>query len=451
MMDRIKQYFSCMPQVIALSIPIAVQNIFVTAVSSADTIMVGQLNQNALSAVSLANQLTFVYNLILLGVTLGTGLMAAQYHGSRDSETVRRILGYALRTAFLISVIFCVLSCGFAPQIMRVFTDDSALYPYGVSYLRIVGISYIFLGFSQIYESVMKATKDVRRSTLLNTCALLLNLFFNMIFIFGFLRMPAMGTSGAALGTVLARAIEMCGCIWLAASGRSLQIGRFYIFRHTKEFVRRFWKYTLPITLNGLSWGSAFAFYSVIFGHLGTEIVAANSIVTVARNFAMVGASGLASGAGIYLGNLLGQNQMEQVDRDAGPILWMSAVLGAVGGFAVLLCSPLFLSVAALDTTAQGYLYQMLWINAFYIIVKALNVMLNNGIFCCGGDTRFGLICDTIDMWCFSIPLGCICAFVLHLPPILVYIAISFDELAKLPFMLRHYRKKRWMTNITTH
>lgn len=410
--------------------------------------MVGQISQDALSATSLAGQIQFVLNLIFLGLTLGTGLMTAQYWGKKDLRTVENILGFALKIAMLISMIFAVGACFFAPQLMRLFTKDSILISYGSDYLQIVGISYLFMGISQIYQAVIKGIGDVKKSTLISSTSLLLNILFNALLIFGWFGLPKLGVVGAALGTLFSRGIECIWCLLDSFFGK-IRIRWSSIRTKNKILIHDFWQYTLPITLNGLSWGSAFATYSIILGHLGSDMVAANSIATVARNFAMVGCNGLASGAGIYLGALLGKNELEKAGKDGKCIMKLTVVLGLLGGFLIVLTSPILLHLVELTTIAKSYLRTMLFINAAYVLTKALNTMLNNGIFCAGGDTRFGLICDTIDMWCFSVPLGFICAFLLKLPPMTVYFILCLDELAKLPFAYHHFKTNKWVKNIT--
>lgn len=435
--------------ILTLSLPIALQNIFSTAVSSADVIMIGYISQDALSAISLASQVQFVLSLIFLGLTLGTSLMCAQYWGKRDMITIEKILGFVLKISLLISGFFSITVCFFPKLIMQLFTDNTVLIRYGATYLRIVGISYLFMGISQIYLAVMKAVLQVKRSTLIGSTALILNILFNALFIFGWFGLPKLGVTGIALGTLLARLIECIWCLSESRSGRHVSIRLSCIRAKNRALAHDFWKYALPITLNGLSWGSAFATYSVIMGHLGSDVVAANSMATVARNFAMVGCNGLAGGAGIYLGTLLGDGKLQQAKEDSFRIIKMTLLLGIAGGILILGTRPLLLNAVDLSAQAKHYLNIMLLINAVYVITKALNVVGNNGIFCAGGDTRFGLICDTIDMWCFSVPLGFIAAFVLKLPPMQVYLLISLDELAKLPFMYMHFKSYQWAKNIT--
>ena len=435
--------------VIALSFPIAIQNVFSTAVSSADVLMVGMTGQDSLSAVSLAGQVTFVLNLILLGLTIGTSLIVSQYFGKGDVMMIEKIQGYSIRTAFLISFVFSFVTVLFPHSVMKIFTTDIILIKEGTAYLRIVGISYLFMGFVQVAESVMKAVKQVRISTLIGTTALVLNVLFNSIFIFGLLGTPKLGVTGAALGTLLARMIEAVWCFIEMNGNKGIRICFKNLFHIDRAVKSQFWHYTLPITLNGLSWGSAFAAYSVILGHIGSDMVAANSIAAIVRNFALVGCNGIASGAGIYLGALLGSGRLKDAKKDAVVILRLTLYLAIAGGLTVVLLGPLIIDVTDLTDSAKIYLRQMLMINAVYILTKAYNCVFNNGILSAGGDTRFGLICDTIDMWCYSVPLGIIAAFVLRLQPMAVYLLISTDELVKLPFYYLRYRKGIWAKNIT--
>jgi len=435
--------------VIALSIPIAIQNVFSTAVSSADVLMAGMIGQDSLSAVSLAGQVTFVLNLILLGLTIGTSLIVSQYFGKGDVMMIEKIQGYSIRTAFLISFVFSIVTVLFPHIVMKSFTTDILLIEEGAAYLRIVGISYLFMGFVQVAESVMKAVKQVRISTLIGTTALVLNILFNSVFIFGLLGTPKLGVTGAALGTLLARMIETVWCFTMMRGNKGISLSSDNLFHIDRAVKSQFWHYTLPITLNGLSWGSAFATYSVILGHIGSDMVAANSIATIVRNFALVGCNGIASGAGIYLGALLGSGRLKDAKKDAVVILQLTLILAITGGLIVILLGPLIIDVTNLADSAKIYLWQMLKINAVYILTKAYNCVFNNGILSAGGDTRFGLICDTIDMWCYSVPLGFVAAFVLRLPPMAVYLLISTDELVKLPIYYLRYRKGIWAKNIT--
>ena len=184
-------------------------------------------------------------------------------------------------------------------------------------------------------------------------------------------------------------------------------------------------------------------------GHLGSDIVAANSVVVVARNLGTVLCFGIANGGAIYLGKTIGHGNKEQAKKDASRLCWVTFASSVLGGIAILLSKPLMMHMVDLTPTAKGYLTIMLFINAYYIIGQAMNTTVICGVFRSGGDSRFGFICDTIDMWVFAVPLGFISAFVLKLPPMCVYFLLCLDEFVKMPFVYKHYKSYKWLQNIT--
>ena len=205
----------------------------------------------------------------------------------------------------------------------------------------------------------------------------------------------------------------------------------------------------LPALCNDVSWSVAFSMYSVILGHLGTDAVAANSLVVVVRNIGTVFCFAIASAGGILLGNMMGQGNLEKSKSYASRMLKMTVIAGAIGGLIVLAITPFVLRFATLNETAMHYLKYMLLINTYYIMGAAVNTALIAGVFRAGGDTKFGLICDTIDMWCYAIPLGFFAAFVLKLPVLWVYFLLCTDEFVKWPWVIKHYREGKWAKNIT--
>ena len=221
------------------------------------------------------------------------------------------------------------------------------------------------------------------------------------------------------------------------------------MFIRNKTLFKDFLKLSLPALGNDVSWSVAFSMYSVILGHLGTDAVAANSLVTVVRNFGTVLCFGTASAGGILLGNVMGENDMERAKVYASKILRLTIITVAIGGVLILAATPFVLHFADLSDTAMHYLKYMLYINSYYVMGAAVNTTLIAGVFRAGGDSRFGLICDTVDMWCYAVPLGFIAAFVLKLPVLVVYFLLCTDEFVKWPWVIKHYLSKKWLKNIT--
>ena len=181
----------------------------------------------------------------------------------------------------------------------------------------------------------------------------------------------------------------------------------------------------------------------------GSDAVAANSLVVVVRNIGTVLCFGVASAGGILLGNVMGEGNLEKAKEYASKLLKLTVVTGAVGGLVVLGITPFVLKFASLNETAMHYLKYMLLINTYYIMGTAVNTTLIAGVFRAGGDTKFGLVCDTIDMWCYAVPLGFIAAFVFKLPVLVVYFLLCTDEFVKWPWVLKRYKSGLWAKNIT--
>ena len=139
-----------------LVFPIAIQNLMTALVSASDAFMLGFVSQTSLSAVSLATQIQFVHNLFMLALTIGATTLAAQYWGKGDTDSVEEILAIVLKISMAVSVVFFIAAMFFSGFLMRIFTNDIRLIQAGIPYLRIVSVSYLFMGFSQIYLCIMK-------------------------------------------------------------------------------------------------------------------------------------------------------------------------------------------------------------------------------------------------------------------------------------------------------
>lgn len=432
-----------------LAVPIVLQNLVTTAVSSADVIMLGFVSQDALAAGSLASQIMFILNLVYSGISSGVIMLAAQYWGKQDTLTIERIMGIGMRISILISTVFFILAFFFPALLMRIFTNDMQLVSTGIPYLKIVSFSYLFMSISQVYLCTMRTIERVIFATAANASALLLNILLNAVFIFGLLGAPKMGIAGVALATTIARGIEFVICMLDALKFKTIRFRPSTIFERHKLLFADFMKYSLPAFGNEVSWGLAFSMYSVIMGHLGSDIVAANAVVVVAKNLGTVACFGIANAGAILLGKSIGAGRMETVKADASKFCKITFISGMIGGIFIFLLRPLFMNMADLTATAQEYLNIMLFINMYYVLGQAMNAAVICGVFRSGGDSKWGFICDTIDMWGYAVPIGFFTAFVLKLPPMWVYFIICTDEFVKIPFVYKHYKSYKWLKNIT--
>lgn len=359
-----------------LVLPITIQNLMTALVSASDAFMLGFVSQTSLSAVSLATQVQFVHNLFMLALTIGATTLAAQYWGKGDTDSVEEILAIVLKISMAVSFVFFAAAMFLPGNLMRIFTDDPQLIRAGIPYLRIVSSSYLFLGFSQIYLCIMKNSGRTAKSTVYGSVAVVVNIVFNAVFIFGLAGFPAMGIAGAALATTVSRALEF-----------------------------------------------------LLTAHENTK----RSLVCIRMR---------------YIRHSSGK--LKQAREYGNRLFRLAVFTGAVSGLILLAVSPVLnIFTGSLSVQAHSYLKNMMYICTYYMVGKSVNATVIAGIFCAGGDTKFGLKCDAVTMWVVLIPAGMLAAFVFKLPVMAVYFIISMDEVIKVPAVYAHYKKYRWVRNLT--
>ena len=427
----------------------AIQNLISSAVNSADVIMLGYIGQTAIAASSLAGNVAFILFMVSTGLSSGLVMLGAQYWGKKDTESIKTLLGIGLRICCTVEIIVALIAAIYPRILMLIFTKDPALITEGCKYLRAASFSYVCLSFSQMFQAGFKSIERVKIVTITSTTSLFLTIGLNAVFIFGLLGVPKMGITGVGIATSIARFIEMVICFIYAGRQTDVKFSVACVFRRNKLLTKDFFRYSLPAVGNELVWGAAFAMYSVIMGHLGEDIVAANSVVNTVRQLGSVLCFGMAYGGAIVVGKYMGAGDMEVAERNASRLARVTILSGVLGAILLLCTYPIIPYIADLNETAAHYRNVLLFINSYSLIGASINTVLICGIFRAGGDSKFGFVADTINMWCVSVPLGLIAAFVLKLPPLWVYFILFLDEFEKMPFVIHHYFKKGWLRNIT--
>lgn len=444
-MDERKR--SLRKEIVRLALPIALQQFMTALVGACDAIMLGKLSQDAMSAVSLATQVTFVFNLFMFAFMAGENMFVAQYYGKGDYKGISQVFSLVTKICGCIAVVFLAGTLFFPEQLMRILTNEETLIVLGSEYLRVIGISYVFSGIAQTFLAIMKNCGAVNMSTLINGVMVILNIVLNAVFIFGLSGFPKMGIKGAALATVLATVVQFLWSVGYVLC--RIRAVKFSLRSCEKKLFGRFWQKTVPLLINNLAWGIGFSMYSVIMGHLGTDAVAANGIANISKNLVVCFCLGLGNAGSIIVGNRLGADRLQEA-KEVGETLTKTAIIaGIVSGLVLIALSPFITKMVDLTPTARGYLQKMLLISSYYIAGKSVNCMTIGGIFAAGGDSKFGMLCDSVTLWCIIVPLGCICAFILKLPVMIVYFVLNLDEIIKLPVVYKHYKKYKWIKNLT--
>lgn len=432
-----------------LALPIVLQNIISAAVNSADVLMLGYVGEDALSAVSLANQLYVLVGGFFFGINSAISMMVSQYWGKGDRRSIQAVMGIAFKLSLAVTALAAVVGVCLPGLFLRIFTNDTELIRIGSDYLRIVGVSNLMMAVSHVYECTMRSMERARLSTFISSTALVLNIGLNAVFIFGLLGAPKLGVVGVAIATAIARTVEVGLCLLDAVRSRMLDYSWSVLMGTNPKLMKDFIRYAVPALLNDMVWTLAFSTYSIIFGHLGSDVVAANAVASTVRNLCTTVCYGMSSAGIVLLGKAIGDDRMEEARSMGATLCHLTLGVGALTGLLILLSRSLVFQFYSLSASGQDYLNFMLLVNSYYVIGQEINTLVISGIFRAGGDTRFGLLCDTIDMWLVAVPVSFFCAFVLKLPVKAVYLIVCLDEFYKIPFVYRHYKKYGWLKNIT--
>ncbi|MCQ2531339.1 MAG: MATE family efflux transporter [Saccharofermentans sp.] len=432
-------------KLLQLAIPATIQSLMLALVAVADALMLGSIEQNAMSAVTLATQVQFIQNMILGGVVATAAILGAQYYGKGDKATLTKIFHICLKLGGFISIAFFILCEFFPASLMHILTDEQVLVDIGVKYLKISAFSYLITGISQSYLTMMKVSGHQRFTATVSSSAVVVNIILNAVFIFG----KSMSVEGAALATAITRVIELTACVILSYRSTFIRPDFKKFFESTPLLFKDYCKVMLPILGACLVWGVGFASYTAFMGHMGTDAAAANSVVAVVRDLVCCITDGMAVGGGILIGNELGAGKLDVARKYGDRIVIIAFVIGAASSIIMLAVTPLIVHFVKLTPEAVTTLYGLMVVMGVYMIGRAVNTIMINGIFSAGGDTMYDLYSLAVTMWCLAVPLAALGTFVFSWSPVIVYACTCLDEVGKIPWTLFHYKRYKWLKDLT--
>ena len=437
-------------QVCLLIIPMALQNLINVGVQAADVFMLGRVGEKVLSGASLAGQIQFIMTLILFGTTSGATVLTAQYWGKKDTRTIEKILGMGMLIGIGGALAFALAAELIPETLLRIYTNDPEVIAEGAKYLRIVALSYVIMAATQVYLYIMRSIERVVIATVVYGASLIVNIIVNAVLIFGLIGFPKMGIEGAAIGTLISRILGLMIVIWYAKFRN--KVVRFHLsdmWNIDKVLLKDFLFYATTVILNELVWGMGSSANTAVIGHLGSAAVAANSVVQVVRELSTVVVFGVSNATAIYLGKTIGERQYELAKAYGRRFAVLSVITGFIAAGIILVSAPAVSRFMTLSPEAKSYLMFMFFVMSYFALCQAINTTLVVGVFRSGGDTRFGLRLDATTMWCCSILLGAIAAFVFRASVPVVYALLMSDEVIKVPITVKRFLGYKWIKNVT--
>ncbi|MDY8022028.1 MATE family efflux transporter [Paenibacillus polymyxa] len=433
-----------------LSLPIGLQSMLTSITNTFASLMVGQLGDLQVSATSLAGQVFFILNLIIVGIVSGSTIFLSQYYGKGDHHNLKVASAVAFALVLAVSALFTAIALLFPTQVLNIFSNEYEVVEQAADYLQIVGISYLPTGLSlactMIYRNIGKAGIPLRIIVL----TILIDIVLSYMLIFGYASLPVFGMQGAAIAIVIARTIEMLIMT-------SILYSRFRSFAPTirdllsakKSFLAVYFKTSAPVILNETVWSIGYAMYSVVFYHMGYTVGAAVGIAKVLEQLLIAFFIGTGQAAAIILGQTIGEGKSEKAPYYSSRMATYTALGGVLLGIIMITCVPLFLNLyQGISQEVRNTIILLVMYLAVIMPIKGMNFIHIMGTLRAGGDTRMCFVIDNATLWCISLPLTFLTGYALNLGIEIVFLFVILDDLCKYALVRLRIRSNKWIHNL---
>ncbi|KNF10073.1 MATE efflux family protein [Gottschalkia purinilytica] len=432
-----------------LALPIFVQNLITSSLNMVDTIMVGRLGELELASVGIVNQIFFLFNFIIVGITAGCGVFIAQYSGIKDTKNIKKVLGISLSMVVINAAIFMIAGLIFPENVMGLFSKETEVVLLGKEYFQVVCISYIFTAITFSFANASKSIGNTAVPMVTSFIAVTTNIILNYILIFGKLGFPAMGVKGAAMATVIARILETTILLTYIYSKKGILAAKLNeLFSFNKAFLLKVLKTVSDTVLIEITWALGVVVYAAIYARMGYKAIAAVNIHTTVQSFFLIAVYGISNSAVVMVGNEIGAGNEEKAKTYARRFAVLAVILGLFLSALMAFSAKYVVTFFNISEGLRSDAIKVLYAAAILFVSFVFDTIIMVGALRGGGDTKVPLIAETFTMWCLGVPLAYIGAFVLKLPIYGVIFFVNIEEFLKSIFVLYRLLSNKWMKKV---
>ncbi len=432
-----------------IAIPIGLQSVVNIFVNLIDTVMVGRLGDIALSSVNISGQFPYLYMTVAMGLSNAGLIIAAQAWGNERPDKVKDVIAHCLRLCMIVNIVFFLLAFILPKQIISIYTDNDSIIESASVYLRILSVCFLFQTFPQALVTLLRSVGVNRLGFTTSLFACFANVFFNWVFIFGNLGAPALGVTGAAVGTVLARVAELIVII-------VFMIRQKYIAFSLRDLARRldpsmradFTKLAVPSVLSEVTGNLNVSAAAMITGRVSEYYIAANTIVHNIWTVSSLFMFGIATGANVMIGHEIGASNMERTREYAKYMTRISVVIGLFGAVMTQLIAPVITSFFNVSPQTLETAEHLKYAASVAVFFLAMQIVLTKGILRGGGQAAAVTRVDLLSCWLINIPVGFVVALVLRLDPFWIYLSLRLDYIIKTVWGLWRINRTDWILRL---
>ena len=445
-------------RVLAVMAPILVQNVITNFVSLLDNLMVGQVGTEQMSGVAIVNQLIFVFNLCLFGGMAGPGIFTAQFYGSGDKEGVRHTVRAKLLVGLGAWIAFSLVLLFGGRGLIGLFLHEGGetldlelTMRSGLGYLHVMMLQMPVFMLQQVFSSTLRETGETVLPMKAGILAVLVNLVFNYILIFGKLGAPALGVRGAAVATLISRLVEL-GVIlgWTLRHRERVPFleGALRSLRIPGALLRQIAVTGTPLLLNELLWSAGMTTLNQCYSLRGLEVVSAMNISTTASNLFFCAFFSMGATVSIMVGQLLGAGELERAVDEDRKLTAFSVALCTLVGVLMVFVAPLLPELYNTTDAVKALAVRLLWVSA---AMMPLNGYTNACYFTlrCGGKTLITFLFDSAFVWAVCVPAAFVLSRATAMPILSMYIIINALDLIKCGVGFYLVRSRKWVNNLT--
>lgn len=443
--------------VLAIAIPVMIQNGITNFVSLLDNIMVGQIGTEQMSGVAIVNQLIFVYNLCIFGGLSGAGIFTAQYFGQKDNEGVRHTVRFKIWLAVILTVLATVVFLVGGEPLIQMYLNGSsdggdlaAALNYGKEYLLIMLIGLPAFAVVQIYASTLRECGETVAPMTAGVIAVLVNLLFNYILIYGKIGFPAMGVAGAAVATVISRYVELAiVVVWTHRykEKHSYMVGIYRTLKIPGYLVKKFIIQGMPLLVNEALWSAGQAMLMQCYSVRGMQVVAAMNIAGTIFNLFNIVSMSMGSAVAIMVGQLLGAGKMEEAKDTDNKLIAFAVVSCTAVAVVMFMIAHLFPQMYNTTADTRRLAAHLIMAQAIFVPQGAF---LNTAYFTLrsGGKTGITFLFDCVSVWLLSVPIAYTLSRYTSMSVVWIFCWVQIGDWIKCALGFILVKKGVWLQNI---
>lgn len=450
MLQKFKFEKSFIKMLMALAIPIILQSLVTASLNLLDNIMVGKLGESEIAAVGLSNQFYMIFYYSVAGIGMGACIFMSQLWGKKDINKIHEFLDLSLIISVLVSIIFAAIAIIFPENIIHIFLKDPRVTELGVSYLRVVAVSYILTSITLSYSMSLRSTGQTKIPMYASFVGIVFNGVLNYLFIFGKFGCPRLGVAGAALGTTISRTMELTFILFMIYGRHNVVATKFHGIKNLNlKMIKDFFKIASPVIFNDIMWILGISTYSIAYARLGINATATMQIAITINNMFNIFGIGIGAASAIIIGNKIGERKTEEAYNLSIKISQFGVLLGIIIGILFYFISPFVVGIFKISPETRIHIITVLKIMAWFIPVRFYAIIQVIGTLRGGGDVVYAICTEMLGIWIIGIPLafGAI-HFIPNLSITTLYFIVCLEEIAKCIITYPRVMSHKWIKSL---